>query len=71
MTGRTVHIGIVGIGNCASSLVRGLTNYRDVYGNEPVPGLMHVKQGGCHVSDTIFGGVPLNAELQREVWDSP
>ena len=51
MTGRKVRIGIVGVGNCASSLVQGLTYYRDVDGNEPVPGLMHVNLGGYHVSD--------------------
>ena len=51
MTGRKVRIGIVGVGNCASSLVQGLTYYRDADGNEPVPGLMHVNLGGYHVSD--------------------
>ena len=51
MTRRTVRIGIVGVGNCASSLVQGLTYYRDADGNEPVPGLMHVNLGGYHVSD--------------------
>ena len=51
MTRRTVRIGIVGVGNCASSLVQGLTYYRGADGNEPVPGLMHVNLGGYHVSD--------------------
>jgi myo-inositol-1-phosphate synthase len=51
MMGRNVRIGIVGVGNCASSLVQGLTYYRDADGNEPVPGLMHVNLGGYHVSD--------------------
>jgi myo-inositol-1-phosphate synthase len=51
MTGRKVRIGIVGVGNCASSLVQGLTYYKDADGNEPVPGLMHVNLGGYRVSD--------------------
>ncbi|SFV35474.1 myo-inositol-1-phosphate synthase [Devosia crocina] len=51
MTGRKVRVGIVGVGNCASSLVQGLTYYRDADGNEPVPGLMHVNLAGYHVSD--------------------
>jgi myo-inositol-1-phosphate synthase len=51
MTGRKVRVGIVGVGNCASSLVQGLTYYRDADGNEPVPGLMHVNLGGYHVRD--------------------
>ncbi|MFU0505205.1 inositol-3-phosphate synthase [Pseudaminobacter sp. NGMCC 1.201702] len=51
MTSKTVRIGIVGVGNCASSLVQGLTYYRDANGNEPVPGLMNVELGGYHVRD--------------------
>jgi myo-inositol-1-phosphate synthase len=51
MTRSTVRVGIVGVGNCASSLVQGLTCYRDARGNEPVPGLMHAEIGGYHVGD--------------------
>jgi myo-inositol-1-phosphate synthase len=51
VTAKKVRIGIVGVGNCASSLVQGLTYYRDTQGNEPVPGLMHVNLGGYHVRD--------------------
>lgn len=51
MTAQKVRIGIVGVGNCASSLVQGLTYYRDADGNEPVPGLMHVNLGGYHIAD--------------------
>ncbi len=39
------------MGNCASSLVQGLTYYRDVSGNEPIPGLMSPVLGDYHVSD--------------------
>jgi myo-inositol-1-phosphate synthase len=46
-----VRIGIVGVGNCASSLVQGLAYYRDAEGNEPVPGLMNLDLGGYHVRD--------------------
>ena len=46
MTPRKIRVGLVGVGNCASSLVQGLTYYRDARGNEPVPGLMHVELGG-------------------------
>ena len=48
---RRVRVGIVGVGNCASSLVQGLTYYRDAKSNEPVPGLMNVDLGGYHISD--------------------
>lgn len=51
MGARKLRVGIVGIGNCASSLVQGLSYYRDADGNEPIPGLMHASLGGYHVSD--------------------
>ncbi|MDH4112109.1 MAG: inositol-3-phosphate synthase [Actinomycetota bacterium] len=47
----TVRIAIVGVGNCASSLVQGLTYYRDADPADSVPGLMHVDLGGYHVRD--------------------
>jgi myo-inositol-1-phosphate synthase len=46
-----VRIAIVGVGNCASSLVQGLEYYRDADPTEKVPGLMHVELGGYHVRD--------------------
>src|SRR5688572_2432359 len=47
----TVRIAIVGVGNCASSLVQGLTYYEDADPASNVPGLMHVELGGYHVRD--------------------
>ncbi|HWC33148.1 MAG TPA: inositol-3-phosphate synthase [Actinomycetota bacterium] len=46
-----VRLAIVGVGNCASSLVQGLHFYRDADPAERVPGLMHVRLGPYHVSD--------------------
>ena len=46
-----VRVGLVGVGNCASSFVQGIDYYRDASANEPVPGLMHVELGGYHVGD--------------------
>jgi myo-inositol-1-phosphate synthase len=51
MTQKKIRIGIVGVGNCASSLVQGTKFYRDVHDNEPVPGLMHVELGGYRPDD--------------------
>lgn len=51
VTSKKVRIGIVGVGNCASSLVQGLTYYRQAKSNEPIPGLMHADLGGYHVED--------------------
>jgi len=48
---RRVRVGIVGVGNCASSFVQGLTYYGNAKSNEPVPGLMNVDVGGYHISD--------------------
>jgi myo-inositol-1-phosphate synthase len=50
----TVNVAIVGVGNCASSLVQGVEYYRDAAPDEFVPGLMHVDLGGYHVRDIRF-----------------
>ena len=47
----TVRVAIVGVGNCASSLVQGLEYYKDADDAVRVPGLMHVRFGDYHVSD--------------------
>ena len=46
-----VRIAIVGVGNCASSLVQGLEYYKDADDGARVPGLMHVRFGPYHISD--------------------
>src|SRR5215468_1405095 len=50
----SVRVAIVGVGNCASSLVQGVEYYRNADPGERVPGLMHVDFGGYHVSDVEF-----------------
>ena len=50
----TIRVGIVGVGNCASSLVQGVTYYRDAKATDTVPGLMHGDFGGYHVRDLDF-----------------
>ncbi|HLL66577.1 MAG TPA: inositol-3-phosphate synthase [Micromonosporaceae bacterium] len=50
----SVRVAIVGVGNCASSLIQGVEYYRDADPNDRVPGLMHVKFGDYHVSDVEF-----------------
>jgi len=49
-----VRVAIVGVGNCASSLVQGVHYYRNASETEAVPGLMHVNLGGYHISDIEF-----------------
>ncbi|MBV8184615.1 MAG: inositol-3-phosphate synthase [Hyphomicrobiales bacterium] len=46
-----LRVGIVGVGNCASSFVQGLTYYRGAASNEPIPGLTNPILGGYHVDD--------------------
>src|SRR5450759_5498843 len=49
-----VRVGIIGVGNCASSLIQGVHYYRNAKDTDRVPGLMHVNLGGYHVSDIEF-----------------
>src|SRR5438046_9119050 len=49
-----VRVAIVGVGNCASSLVQGVHYYRDASTKDSVPGLMHVDLGGYHIRDIEF-----------------
>lgn len=74
---RRVRVGIVGVGNCASSFIQGLTYYRDATANEPVPGLMNVEVGGYHISDIeIASAFDVNAnkvgrDVAAAIWASP
>ena len=49
-----IRVAIVGVGNCATTLVQGVTYYRDAKAGEKVPGLMHVQFGDYHVRDLKF-----------------
>lgn len=49
-----VRVAIIGIGNCASSLVQGVHYYKDAQPDDFVPGLMHVNLGGYHIRDIEF-----------------
>lgn len=49
-----VRVAIIGVGNCASSLVQGVEFYRNTQDDEQVPGLMHVNLGGYHIRDIEF-----------------
>lgn len=46
-----MRVGIVGVGNCASSLVQGISFYKDAAANEPLPGIMNRELGGYAVGD--------------------
>ena len=73
----TVRLGIVGVGNCASSLIQGLSYYRDARSNEPVPGLMNTEVGGYHVRDIeVASAFDVNAhkvgrDVAEAIWARP
>lgn len=52
--GNKVRVAIIGVGNCASSLVQGVHFYRDAADTDRIPGLMHVNLGGYHIRDIEF-----------------
>ena len=52
--GKKIRVAIVGVGNCASSLIQGRYYYENASETDFVPGLMHVNLGGYHVRDIEF-----------------
>lgn len=49
-----VRVAVIGVGNCASSLVQGVEFYKNAKDDESIPGLMHVRLGDYHVGDIEF-----------------
>ena len=72
-----VRVGIVGVGNCASSLVQGIEYYAKARADEHVPGLMHVDLGPYHVSDVDFScafdvdSAKVGLDLADAIWTEP
>ena len=54
MAGGKVRVAIIGVGNCAASLVQGVHFYKDAPDDQFIPGLMHARLGDYHVSDIEF-----------------
>src|ERR1700682_698837 len=51
---KKLRVAIIGVGNCASSLVQGVQYYREAKQEDFIPGLMHVSLGGYHINDIEF-----------------
>jgi myo-inositol-1-phosphate synthase len=51
---KKIRVALIGVGNCASSLVQGVHFYRNARVGDRVPGLMHVELGGYHIRDIEF-----------------
>src|SRR5262249_11496689 len=72
-----VRVAIIGVGNCANSLLQGAEYYKDAADAQFVPGLMHVNLGGYHVSDTEFGAAfdgvkaKVGGGLAEAIWAHP
>jgi myo-inositol-1-phosphate synthase len=72
-----VRVAIIGVGNCANSLVQGVEYYKDAPEDEFVPGLMHVNLGGYHVRDIEFTAAfdvttdKVGKDLAEAIWGKP
>ncbi|HUK93820.1 MAG TPA: inositol-3-phosphate synthase [Gaiellaceae bacterium] len=76
-SGDKVRVAIIGVGNCACSLVQGVEYYKDADPTEFVPGLMHVDLGGYHVRDVEFTAAfdvtsdKVGKDLADAIWAHP
>jgi myo-inositol-1-phosphate synthase len=61
MPSKKVRVAIIGVGNCASSLVQGVEYYKNAKDHETLPGIMHTRLGGYHIRDIEFTlGIDIN-----------
>ena len=61
MVSNKVRVAVIGVGNCASSLVQGVQFYKDAAEDSVIPGIMHASIGGYHVRDVEFTlGIDVN-----------
>src|SRR5512143_1692447 len=69
-----VRVAIIGVGNCASSLVQGVYFYRDAKEDELIPGVMHTNLGGYHIGDIEFSAAididveKVGKDLGQAIW---
>ena len=77
MGDKKVRVAIIGVGNCASSLVQGVHFYRNAPDDQFIPGLMHARLGDYHVGDIEFtAAFDIDAEkvgkdLSEAIWAGP
>jgi myo-inositol-1-phosphate synthase len=76
-SGDKVRVALIGVGNCANSLLQGVEYYKDAPDDQFVPGLMHVNLGGYHVSDVEFTAAfdvvegKVGFDLADAIWAAP
>jgi myo-inositol-1-phosphate synthase len=72
-----VRVALVGVGNCANSLLQGVEYYKDSPDDQFVPGLMHVNLGGYHIRDIEFTAAfdvttdKVGKDLSEAIWAHP
>jgi Myo-inositol-1-phosphate synthase len=72
-----VRVALIGVGNCANSLLQGVEYYKDADPDQFVPGLMHVDLGGYHVRDVEFVAAfdvtkdKVGKDLSDAIWSHP
>src|SRR3954453_21618091 len=72
-----IRVAIVGVGNCASSLVQGVHFYKNAPDDAFIPGLMHPRVGGYHVGDIEFSAAfdidarKVGKDLSEAIWQLP
>ncbi|HEX8228276.1 MAG TPA: inositol-3-phosphate synthase [Chloroflexia bacterium] len=77
MAKKKIRVAIIGVGNCASSLVQGVEYYKDAQDDQLIPGLMHTRLGGYHVSDIEFSAAfdvdknKVGKDLSEAIFVSP
>ncbi|QLL23508.1 inositol-3-phosphate synthase [Actinobacteria bacterium IMCC25003] len=71
-----IRVAIVGVGNCANSLVQGVTYYKDAALDQEIPGLMHAVVGGYHINNVKFVAAfdvdakKVGLDLSEAIWAS-
>jgi myo-inositol-1-phosphate synthase len=71
-----IRVAIVGVGNCANSLVQGVTYYKDAAIDQEIPGLMHAVVGGYHINNVKFVAAfdvdakKVGLDLSEAIWAS-
>ncbi|MCY3967255.1 MAG: inositol-3-phosphate synthase [bacterium] len=74
---KSIRLAIAGVGNCANSLIQGLSYYAEAEPDDHVPGLMHVVLGGYHINDVEpvaafdVDASKVGLDLGKAIWAEP